>query len=692
MKNYVLKDTVCRLCSACCPVQARIESGRLAEAQRKSFLPSQESINCPKLQKAPEITYSHNRLARPMIREGTGFQEVEWDVALDLVAKKFMEHKETNGAQSIAWLRGMAADWGAPWDYAQRLMNVFGSPNSIGNGSVCHVAREMAHVFTYGAMTLPRIKDSQCILVWGKNDRNTSPGAYEALLHAKRNGAKLIVVDPVRTPVARQADIWLQVKPAHDGQLAMAMLHEIITREMYDHDFVRDYTLGFQALRDAAMWYPPEEIAQDIWLDPEQIRQAARLYASTKPACIVDGNGLDMQLHTFQATRAVSMLRALSGNLDVEGGDFIPQPPAMHNIQLRELLPRGLPPVTKDYNLFSTFHPNWGLHAQSCLVDAILEEQPYPVNMLVVQSGNPAVTMADSARVQKALEKLDFLVVMDPFLTRTGEFADVILPASMCFEKTQLNRASMRTSPVILQDRVIDCYLDTWPDWQIVFQLAKKLGLSRYFPWEDVEEAIDFQLQPSGITVEQLRQSPQGVWDGVASFEKFKSRGFDTPSRKVEFYSPRLEREGYHPVPYINGKRQNPISFSQNSPPQALIGISGERENRFTHTQFHHVSGLLKSGEIPVVEIHPEDAESLGVTQGDRVRIKTAKGEIAMQASMSERIRPGSVLIAWGWGEVHPDYNLNLLTDDEHRDHVTSTPSNRSFMCTLEKLPGQRGF
>ncbi len=686
----MIKHTICRLCSACCPVEARVEAGRLISAERKSFLPPGERIICPKLLRAPRIVYSQKRLKTPLIRRdkrsGSGFREAGWDEALDLTAHKFREQRKKSGAQSIAWLRGMAADWGAPWDYAQRLMNAFGSPNSIGNGSVCHVAREMAHVYTYGAMTMPDIKNSGCILVWGKNDRNTSPGAYENLLYARKHGARIIVVDPVKPPAAGLADIWLQIKPAHDGLLAMTMMHEIIFSDLQDKNFIQEHSLGFDELQKAVSLYPPDEIAPLIWLSPEKIREAARMYVLSKPACIVDGNGLDMQLHTFQATRAVCMLRALSGNLDRGGGDLIPQPPRLTDIRLQDRLPADVQPVTIDYKLFSNFHPNWGLHAQSCLVDAILEARPYPVNMLVVQSGNPAVTMADSGRVQAALAGLDFVVVIDPFFTRTAEFADVVLPASMCFEKTQLNRASMRTGLVILQDQVIDCLPETWPDWKIIFELGRRLGLEDEFSWQDVEEAIDLQLKPSGITVHKLRQSPEGIRDGQTKFEKFKADGFNTPSGKVEFFSHRLEKEDHDPVPYLHGRRENPISFSANCPDKALAGMSGERENRFTHTQFHLVDDLLKPGETARAELHPDDASGMGIYPNDMLSISTPRGEIRMPASISDRIRTGCVLIAWGWGEVHPDFNLNLLTDDNHRDPVTSTPSSRSFMCSVKKL------
>jgi len=681
-------DTVCRLCSACCPIEAEVESGRLIAAQRKSFLPPEKSVRCPKLQAAPEIVHSPDRLQTPLIKDRSSgsFREAGWDEALDLIAEQFARTRERFGAKAVAWLRGMAADWGAPWDYANRLMNCFGSPNSIGNGSVCHVAREMAHVFTYGAMTMPQAKASNCILVWGKNDRDTMPGAFEAISEARRNGASLIVVDPIKTPLAAKADIWLQIKPGHDGWLAMAMIHEIIRQELYDTSFVSDWTIGFEVLCQAAEPFSPEAVAEAVWLSPEDIKRAARLYATSSPACIIDGNGLDMQLQVFQATRTVGMLRALTGNLDRQGGDFIPQPVPLHNIQLKERLPQGTEPVTRGYDLFNTFHSTWGLHAQSCLVDAILDQEPYPVTTMVVQSGNPVVTMTESSRVLEAFRKLDFLAVIDPFMTQTGQLADVVLPASSCFEKTQLNRAFMRNSPVILQNQLLDWQADSWPDWKIVFELAQRLGLAEDFPWSDVEEAIDYQLEPSGLTVEQLRNNPDGLRADELKFFKYQDQGFATPSGKVELFSERLRQHGHPPVPYSDGDWTTPISFAEQSQTYDLVGISGARTNRFTHTQFHRIPSLIKREPEGFVDVHPDDAASRQIVDGDRLQVATPRGQVRMKARLSEVVPPGSVRIGWGWGELDPAQNVNNLTDDQTRDPVTCTPSSRTFMCRVEKI------
>jgi len=684
------KDTICRLCSSCCPIKVSITDNRLIAADRKSFVSKEKRHFCPKLNAAPDIVYSPDRLKRPLVKKkGKGsdhFVETSWDEALDLIADKFNWLKKEHGAESAAWLRGMAADWGAPWDYANRLMNLFGSPNTIGNGSVCHVAREMAHTFTYGAMTVPEIKKAKCIIIWGKNDMDTNPQAYENILYAKQHGAKLIVVDPVKIGLAEMADMWMQIKPGYDGMLAMSMIHEIISNKLYDIDFLNEWTVGFEPLKEAAGSYQADKIADSIWLDPDLIKNAARLYATSKPACIIDGNGLDMQLNVFDQTRAVCMLRGLTGNIDRSGGDIIPQPVPARNIQCKDLLPGDVKSITCDYPLFNGFHATWGRHAQSCIIDAILDKKPYPIKMLVVQSANPAVTMTDSNRVIHALENLDFLVVIDLFMTKTASFADVVLPATSCFEKTQLNRAFLRNNFVMLQDQVIEWVGDSWPDWKITFELARKLGLEKEFPWQTVEEAIDYQLEPAGITVEMLRKTPDGIQIREMEYEKYKSKGFATPSGKLEFYSQKLEDHGHAPVPLFENGARYPISFYDRKDEFPILGINGARSNPYTHSQFRRIPSLVKRESEGFIDIHPDDAHEKEISDNDTLCVETPKGHIMMKARVSDVIRPGSIRIGWGWGEINSEYSLNNLTDDGKRNSITCTPSSRSFMCRITKV------
>ncbi|MDY6904279.1 MAG: molybdopterin-dependent oxidoreductase [Thermodesulfobacteriota bacterium] len=684
----MIKHSVCRLCSACCPITVEVENNRLMSAARKSVRPENRQIICPKLRAAKDIVYSDQRLQTPLIREEDGFRPAGWDEALDRVAGKMIGCRDQHGPQSVCWLRGMAADWGLPWDYANRLMNAFGSPNTIGNGSICHVSREFAHTYVHGALALPEIRNARCIVVWGKNDRHTNPGGAEAIYEACENGARLIVIDTVKTALARKADIFLQIHPGHDGLLAMAWIHEIISNDLYDVDFVKQWTKGFDELKRAAAAFPVDAVASRCGLAPELVRQAIDLYAKTRPACIVDGNGLDMQLEVYDATRAACMLRGLTGNIDKPGGDCIPQPLTLADFQLQDRLPPAVAPVTAGYPLYNTFHHNWGRQVQSTVVDAILDERPYPLKMLIVQSGNPLVTMMDAHRARRAFEKLDFLVVIDLFMTETAKMADVILPASSCFEKTQLNRAYIRNSPVMLQEAVIPPLHESRPDWDIVFDLGRRLGLTAEFPWQTAEAALDDQLAPAGITVDDLRAHPQGLYVNQRAYEKYKTGGFATPSGKFEFYSDRLANAGMPAIPFENGFVTDPISFEDQKDQYPLIGISGARDIRFNNSQFRQIPSLLKNRFGCHIDINAEDARQYGVENGDTARVSTPRGDIVMPVKFSAVTRPGIIRIAWGWGDLDPACSLNRLTDDHRRAPLTGTPVGRNFHCRIEKVEG----
>ena len=685
------KYTICRLCSACCAVVVYLENNKIISVERKTSTPSiEENYFCPKVRAASEIVYSPKRLKTPLIKKKmngkTVWNEASWEQALDIIINKLNLFKQKYGAESVSWLRGQAPDWGAPWHYVIRFMNAFGSPNVIGNGSVCYWAREMAHVFTYGAMTSPDYKNSKCIIIWGGNNRNTNLPSYNRILYAKEQGAKLIVIDPVRTKLASLADIWLQIKPGCDGLLAMSMIHVIISENLYDSGFVREWTVGFDELKKAAKKYVPEKIAEKIWLDAEKIREAARLYANTKPACFNEGNGVEMHLNTSQNIRAICILRTLTGNIDKKGGDLIPQTIPIKDIRLSGRLRNDIKTLGFEYPLLNNYPKGpGGTQSLPSLVDAILDEKPYPIKVIIIQGANPAVTMANSKRFLQALKKLEFIVVIDLFMTRTAKLADIILPTTTSFEKTQLNNSSMKGNRVMLQNKMIEWVGNSWPDWKITFELAKNMGYKNEFPWKTVEEAIDYQLEPAGITVEMLRKNPKGIVFEERKYEKYKKNGFDTRSGKVEIYSEIFKEYGYPPIPDFGEGEEKHISFYDKRDNFPLIGISGARSINFVHSQFRNIPYLLEREPKPFVDIHPEDAKTRGILDGDIVKIETPNGQIKMKAKVSYVVHLGLVRIAWGWGEFSPDYNINSLTDDEKYDPITSTTSNRCFMCNVVK-------
>ena len=681
--------TVCRLCSANCLIEANIDQNNNIFAERIKSPYLKKNISCPKLQAVNEIIYSPDRLTDPLLKikkaNKPTWEKQSWEIILDLIASKLQYYKKNYGAESICWIRGQAPDWSSTWHYAMRFMNLLGSPNIIGNGSICHAAREFAHIMTYGEMSSPDYKNSKYIIVWGRNDHNSKPRLFENILYAKERGAKLIVIDPVKTELAQIADSWLQIKPGGDGLFAMAMMNVIIKEKLYDQEFVDKWTLGFDQLSQSIDAYSPKIISKIINIDSDVIRTIARLYATTKPACIGEGNGLDMNLEVFQTTRAICILRALTGNIDKKGGDKIPLPIPFRNIELSELLPKDVKPITYEYPLFDHFRPTRGNPALGPVTDAIINKKPYPIKVLIIQGTNPVVTVANTKRFLKALDSLDLIIVIDLFMTQTAKYADIVLPTTTSFETTRINFPALYSNQVVLQDKIINSLGNSWPDWKITFELARRMNFEKEFPWKNVEQAIDYQLEPTGITVKQLRSKPKGIdFQHKKSYLKYLEDGFHTPSKKVEILSEKLQRYGFSGLPSFKLSIEN-YSYYKLKEEYPLLAISGARPNYFVHSQFRNIESLLKCEPEPLVDIHSLDAKERKIENGDLIKIFTPNGSIEMKANVSNIISPGIIRIPWGWGESNLTYNANNLTDDSEKSPITSTTSNRSFMCNISK-------
>ena len=681
--------TVCRLCSANCLIEVNIDQNNNIFAERIKSPCLKKNISCPKLQAVNEIIYSADRLTDPLLKikkaNKPTWEKQSWEIILDLIASKLQYYKKNYGAESICWIRGQAPDWSSTWHYAMRFMNLLGSPNIIGNGSICHAAREFAHIMTYGEMSSPDYKNSKYIIVWGRNDHNSKPRLFENILYAKEQGAKLIVIDPVKTELAQIADSWLQIKPGGDGLFAMAMINVIIKEKLHDQKFVDKWTLGFDRLSQRIDAYSPKIISKIISIDSDVIRTIARLYATTKPACIGEGNGLDMNLEVFQTTRAICILRALTGNIDKKGGDKIPLPIPFKNIELSELLPKDVKPITYEYPLFDHFRPTRGNPALGPVTGAIINKKPYPIKVLIIQGTNPVVTVANTKRFLKALDSLDLIIVIDLFMTQTAKYADIVLPTTTSFETTRINFPALYSNQVVLQDKIINSLGNSWPDWKITFELAHRMNFEKEFPWKNVEQAIDYQLEPTGITVKRLRSKPKGIdFQHKKSYLKYLEDGFHTPSKKVEILSEKLQRYGFSGLPSFKLSIEN-YSYYKLKEEYPLLAISGARPNYFVHSQFRNIESLLKCEPEPLVDIHSLDAKERKIENGDLIKIFTPNGSIEMKANVSNIISPGIIRIPWGWGESNLTYNANNLTDDSEKSPITSTTSNRSFMCNISK-------
>ncbi|TES82773.1 MAG: hypothetical protein E3J92_04035 [Dehalococcoidia bacterium] len=665
--------TICRMCSSCCGIDAHVEKGRLAKVTPMKEHPVNRL--CVRAQAMPDWLYSPERITHPLKKVNGEWQETSWDDALGIIADRLGDIKANYGAKALVVHQGEPMVGSEMPRIAIRFCSLYGTPNYTSGASLCFAAKGIGHGLSISRRMFPlspSYEGTRCVVVWGRNAQQSKISEEADILSAQKKGAKLIVVDPRATPLAKRADLHIQIRPGTDCALALGLMHVIITEELYDADFVNKWTFGFDKLKEHVRKYSPEVVVGITGVPADKIRQFARMYATTKPAAITQGVSLDHCINGVQNSRAISILIAITGNLDIVGGNT-------YNSPLPQTSPGMKGAVSLDdaigaqYPIFNQFT---GQTTAMPVAEAIISGKPYPVKALIVQACNPVLTWPDSQKVRQAFEQLDLLVVSDLFMTETAKLADIFLPATAFLERKVLRDYSTKGLPLItLSNKVVEPPAACPEDWQLWAELGRKMGYADYFPWQSADEFFAYLLEPSGITVEQLKQNPGGIfYRDYAHRRKYEEAGFDTPSGKIEIFSPTLAAYGYDPLPTFT-----PMAEPSDDYPFTLI--SGTRTIAYTHSQYRDIKRLKKLTPEPLVEINTESAKELGVAEGEPVIVESAKGSITLKARITTDILPKVLSLQHGWKEA----NANLLTDNKPHDPISGYPAFKTTPCRLKK-------
>ncbi len=664
--------TFCFMCAVQCSRKVTVEDGKIVKVDRdlESGLPTEW---CPsaKGQHAPEIYYHPNRLKYPQKRAGARgegkWERISWDEALDTIAGKLRDIKEKYGPEYVALLLGEPK--GMEILFAYRFATAFGTANVATPGNVCGQPLQLGGRYTFGGC--PMFDDSgksRLMIIWGADPLNTNLHMNrESFRAALINGAKLVVIDPRRIDIAKRADLWIRPRPASDGALAMGMIKVIIEEKLYDEDFVVNWTIGFDKLREHVKTFTIDDVERITWVPQQQIKELARLYTELYPASMQLGNALDQTMNSFQTARAINIIRALTGKINIPGGDvFYTSAPItkMGHFVFPKDVPVGrdmAKAIGKEFKLAmrAAFTPN------QVLVRAILEEKPNPIKAALFVLTNPLVSYANSEETYKALMKLDFIAGADIFPTPTTAIADIVLPAAWGAEQDTVNLGDTWWPQMRALPKLIDPPGEAWPDTKWINELAKRLGLKGF--WDDEKEAIDFMLRPSGLSWEDFKQ--KRILPPKKEYKKPEEGIFTTPSGKVEIYSERLKELGYSPMPLWEELSRFRCDTSEEYP---LIMTNG-KEPAFYLTGYKHVAGLRKITPDPVVEIHPETAKKVGIKEGEWIYIETKKGRIKQKLSLNPDLDPRVVFAAFGWwfpeepGDMYQfrKSNINVLTESD---------------------------
>jgi thiosulfate reductase / polysulfide reductase chain A len=699
---------VCRNCHGGCGTIVRLENGVVTDVKGDPANPINRGKLCSKAGASSiEQLYHPGRLDYPLLRAGARgegkWRRASWDEALGEVAAKMNALKERWGAESVAFARGVGMN---NQHIISRVANLFGTPNLASISYVCYATRVAVCNATatgkYGGKTWDTVavpdlySGPRCVVEWGSQKRISNDHGligFGPLTGALRDDPVHILLDPRKPASAGPVDLWLPLRPATDAAMALGWINLIIEEELYDKAFVERYCLGFDELRSRAREYPLSKVADITWCDPELIARAARLYATTKPGCILWGNGLDhVGRNAFQSIRAVLVLMGITGNLDVPGGNvFYPAPPLAYP-DLRSRLGPEQEAKRLGGAKFKALDRAGFAHPPT-LFRTILTGEPYPVKALVVVGSNVVTTYPNTSRVIEALGKLDLLVVHDLFMTPTAQYADVVLPAAGNLERDEPRlHLHIKGPQAMFMDTVSRKAVaigERRSDWEFMIALGRSLGFEEHFA--SLEALADDSLKPMGITWKQLKEHEYIRLP--IRYRKYETEGFGTASGKFEIYSTVMKDWGYDPLPAHVEPAESPVSTPELWKDYPLLLITGAKQPMYYHSQGRQIPSLRKLAPEPLVEVHSETAAALGLRAGEHAWVETPRGRMRMKVRTHDRIHPKVLAVPHGWWLPEapgPDHRVlevcvNVLTDDdpENCDVAFGSSPLKGLLCRV---------
>jgi anaerobic selenocysteine-containing dehydrogenase len=684
--------TACRSCHGGCGVIAHVKAGKVVKVEGDPDSPISYGTLCSKGLSITQLAYSPDRILHPMRKTEKGWQKITWDEALDTVATKFQAVIDEYGPEQIVVGQGTGRDYES---HLYRFANQLGTPNVLTAGHMCYVSRVASTLVTVGNLPICDYRGGpKCIVMWGCNPQWSNPDEYKGVdfWKAYKQGAKLICIDPRKGFVAKKADLWLQLRPGTDAALAMGFHHVLLEEELYDREFVDNYINGWDAFKERVREYPLKRVQEITWVDKELIRKAARMYAKTKPACIHWGVPTEQTNNCADCTRTMTGLMAATGNLDAPGGNVLyVNPPtrtvaefSRHRDLSKEVRAKRL--GGNQYKLgarvaFITPKVAW---------EAILTGKPYPLRAGLLCGTNPVVSRANAKEAYAALKKLDFLVVIDHFMTPTADLADIFLPAGTWLEQNHVADNWKRHGFVLARQKCVDIG-EAWQDHKIFLELGKRMGQEW---WDSVEDSLDYLLEPAGLTWEEFKK--KRYIKGEMVYHKYKERGFSTPTKKVELYSTLLEKWGFDPLPKYTEIPESPYSTPDVAKKYPYILNAGYRTPTYFHTANRQQPWLREIRPDPIVEIHPETARKEGIHEGQWVWIESPRGRVKEKAKFNKGIDPRVVVAEHGWwfpeikeeGHGWDIANINILTDNAHEtmDPAMGATNLRVCLCSITPL------
>jgi len=727
-----INNGTCPVCGSACFIKAHLTGGKITKVE-----PDHESLFghlCERGANAIDYHYHPKRLNYPLKRKGARgearWERIDWDQAMDEIAGKLDAIRTRYGPEAVLVLGGSPHGPGDP--AAWKWCNLWGTPNFFHLGKNCGEAEYPIEVAMYGHDTTgawATFLDAQktgALIIWGANMSQSETRIWAGYQWAKSQGMKMIVVDPRPTECAKEADLWLQLRPGTDGALALGMLNVIINEDIYDKEFVAKWCLGFEELKALAQKYPPEKASQITSVPAQDIVAAARIFAKA-PAAVITFGVANCHLGNGAGLSSVlgkCWLRAITGNIDREGGCVLSDWPSYlplldeinwdyqinHPLRKRDNVSADRWPLcsVKSLTLYKeamkkVYPKGWGPQqyfiypAPYAVWEAILKGKPYPIKAVFDQGTNTLCSIGNSKHAYQAFksDNLELHVSMDHFLTPTGALADYVLPATDALERPHLTHMwGVLGNQWYAREAAVAPEAERRDDYQLWCDLGRRLGQAESWP-ATLQGWLDKLMAPTGISFHDF-----AAGTGYAQekrYKKYEEKGFGTFSGKLELVPSILTRLGYDPLEGYKEPPWSPVSTPELAKEYPLILISGSRVRAYHHSTGRQIANLRKRYPEPLLQINPQTAARLGIAEGDKVCIETPLGKITQKAQLLEGMAP-SVVHADGywWYPEKPEAEPSLfgvwesnidsiLPDDpEVSDHMGDSYL-RGLLCRVYK-------
>lgn len=667
--------TFCDMCgpSQRCGVYAFVKDGVFTKVAGMKEAPSNQGALCAKGQAAPQWVYSKDRIKHPLKRvgkKGEGkFERISWDEAIEIIAAKLIEQKEKYGPESLAIL---APAYRTYYRYFLRFLEVHGSPNFCHSG-ICAMQMYFIFQYTYGMGASPEFGKSDFIIYWGAQPIYSGPSQKNAkeLVKAKERGAKIVAIKPSVEPDSGMADIWMPVRPGTDAALALGMLNVVINEDLIDKAFVDEWCFGYEQLKEHIQKYPPEWAEKISGVPAKQMKEVARLYATTPRACICVGNGLEHASSSSDAIRAICILISITGHLDREGGNVFP---VMGGNEIQANMVNLSGPYSQDLidKIIAPEYPRalqpyvfgpQGAYYEA--LESILTEKPYLLRTVLAPGTQPLLSTRQPKKVVEALKKLDFFVVIDVARTPEMPYADLVIPVATSYE---IDHPFEGGDPDMLclywlmaRRKVIEPVGSPKSIFEFFLDLAVAMGYGDQFWNGDMTECQNYQLEPMNMTIDELKEYPVGIQieEPEPRYEKYEtffnmqspklSGGAYLPQGKVAIYNTTFEEAGLNPLPEWKEPPESITGTPRLAIQYPLILSDYHTSKAYTSSYQRNVPCLREIITYPTLHIHPATAAQRGIRNNDWIIVESPHGWMKVQAEIYPGIRPDTVMILHGW-------------------------------------------